>query len=99
MSVTSPTGTPATRTFDFLSRPATESKTAVTLCVGPPPSDTRSILRTKYPRTARMINMKMPTLAADDISALRSFFDCKAGQYRPYAAFEKAKQVVIQRHS
>src|SRR5438105_4962308 len=68
MSVTSPTGTPATRTFDFLSRPATESKIAVTFLEGPPPTETRSIFRTKKPRIARITSMKMPTFAAEDMS-------------------------------
>src|SRR5438270_2043142 len=70
---TFPARTPATRTADLLSSPATESNIAVTLRAPVPwPICTSSIFRTKCPRIARITSMKAPTLAADDIS-LASF--------------------------
>ena len=66
--VTFPLRTPATRTADFTSRPATLSNSTFT-CRVPLPRlrSMSSIFRTKYPRIARMISMKTPTFAADDI--------------------------------
>jgi hypothetical protein len=68
-SVTLPTRTPATRTLDLLSSPATESKTAVIFLVpAPRPIFTSSIFKMKNPRTPRMTSMKIPIFAADDMS-------------------------------